>query len=254
MGRILGIPNVAGYLTSGGTEGNLAAIWFCKNNLVGRSQKLIRSLKQEVKELKRKDDPNYELLLKKKKELNKLVRPYLVCTKNSHFSVTKVAGVIELNQLFIDNTPEGTMDLLNLRAKLTKLQKYQNINFVVNVNFGTTTLAGFDDVFEIRRIFDELKNEGWNYTVNMDMAMYGPTLPILRQLGDQSDSLTSCGIDTCAISLWKFIGVNIPCGVALCTREFIDASFGHVDVYDSYQEKTLDKFILNQSRSGVAAA
>ena len=45
MGKLLGIPNVAGYLTSGGTEGNLAAIWFCKNNLIGKSLPLIKEIK-----------------------------------------------------------------------------------------------------------------------------------------------------------------------------------------------------------------
>lgn len=50
----------------------------------------------------------------------------------------------------------------------------------MNINFGTTTQAAFDDVFEIRRIFDELKNPGWTYVVHMDAAMYGPTLPVLK--------------------------------------------------------------------------
>jgi glutamate/tyrosine decarboxylase-like PLP-dependent enzyme len=95
-----------------------------------------------------------------------------------------VAGIIELNQLFINNRPDGTMDLDDLRQRLVKLQKYQHVNFVISANFGTTCLAGFDNVLEIRRIFDELKNEGWNYTVNLDMAMYGPTLPILKQFGE----------------------------------------------------------------------
>ena len=84
--------------------------------------------------------------------------------------------------------------------------------------------------------------------------MYGPTLRILRQYGDLSDSITSCGVDTCAISLWKFLGVNVPCGVALATREFIDASFNHVNVYEGYSTNLLDRFVLNQTRSGIAAA
>lgn len=34
MGKLLGIPNPSGYISSGGAEGNLAAIWWCKNKLV----------------------------------------------------------------------------------------------------------------------------------------------------------------------------------------------------------------------------
>ena len=59
MGRLLGIPNAGGYMTSGGTEGNLAAIWWCKNNLVGKSKGQIVSLKQEIKLLKRAEEPDY---------------------------------------------------------------------------------------------------------------------------------------------------------------------------------------------------
>ena len=161
MGRLLGIPNVGGYLTSGGTEGNLAAIWWCKNNLVGKSKDQIASLKKEIKLLKRTEEPDYEVILKKQKELGKLNKPYLVTTKNSHFSVTKVAGVIELNQLFIEDNPDASMNLNDLRKKLTRLQKYENLNFVVSVNFGTTCHAAFDDIFEVRGIFDELKRDGW---------------------------------------------------------------------------------------------
>lgn len=41
MGKLLGIPDVTGYMSSGGTEGNLAAIWWCKTNLTTRSQSKI---------------------------------------------------------------------------------------------------------------------------------------------------------------------------------------------------------------------
>jgi len=37
MGKLLGIRDVAGLMSSGGTEGNLAAIWWCKTNLVSRT-------------------------------------------------------------------------------------------------------------------------------------------------------------------------------------------------------------------------
>jgi glutamate/tyrosine decarboxylase-like PLP-dependent enzyme len=46
MGKLLGIPNVSGYITSGGAEGNLAAIWWCKNNLLAKSKNQIQAIKQ----------------------------------------------------------------------------------------------------------------------------------------------------------------------------------------------------------------
>lgn len=145
------------------------------------------------------------------------------------------------------------MNLDSLRENLMSLKEEDDLNFIVNINFGTTTQAAFDDIFEIRRIFDEYKNPGWTYVVHMDAAMYGPTLPILKQFGDRSSNLVDCGVDTVAISLWKFLGVQIPCGVSLSYRKFIDDAFDPVDVYNEYPN-FLDKFCLASTRSGIAAA
>jgi glutamate/tyrosine decarboxylase-like PLP-dependent enzyme len=70
--------------------------------------------------------------------------------------------------------------------------------------------------------------------VHLDAALYGPTLPILRQFGEKSDNLMSCGVDTLAISLWKFLGVQVPCGVALSTRAFTTEAFERIDAYKDY--------------------
>ena len=49
MGKLLGIPNVTGYMSSGGTEGNLAGIWWCKTNLTTRCEPIIKQKKTEIK-------------------------------------------------------------------------------------------------------------------------------------------------------------------------------------------------------------
>lgn len=139
MGKLLGIPNVSGYITSGGTEGNLAAIWWCKNNLLSKSKNQIQEIKQQIKQLKHEAIPDYQKMAKLKKQVTMLERPYLVATKSSHFSVIKVAGIIELNQLFIDDNADGSMNLDSLREKLMALKNKANLNFIVSVNFGTTT-------------------------------------------------------------------------------------------------------------------
>lgn len=93
------------------------------------------------------------------------------------------------------------------------------------MNFGTTYGPAFDDVFAVRKVFDEEKNEGWRYVVNVDAAMYGPTLPIFKQYGEKSTSILDCGIDTFTVSLWKLMGVQVPCGVAISRKEFTDKAF-----------------------------
>jgi glutamate/tyrosine decarboxylase-like PLP-dependent enzyme len=147
------------------------------------------------------------------------------------------------------------MNLDSLRDNLKSLKEQEDLTFIVNINFGTTTQAAFDDVFAIRAIMDDLKNPNWEYVVHMDAAMYGPTLPVLKQFGEKSDSLTSCGVDTVAISLWKFLGVQIPCGVSLCTRDFIQQGYGPLKstIYKEFPFAN-DHFSLAGTRSGIAAA
>lgn len=110
------------------------------------------------------------------------------------------------------------MSTTSLRGRLAELKHQPYLNFIVNLNFGTTTGAAFDDVFEIRKVFDEVKNENWKYRVHCDASFYGPTLPILKQYGEYSTKIKEAGIDTITISLWKFLGVQVPCGVALSTK------------------------------------
>ena len=182
MGQLLGIQDVTGYMSSGGTEGNLAAIWWCKVNLTSRSRFRIKEIKDHIKALKQQPEADYQEILRQKENINKLRRPYIVATKSphTHFSVIKVASIIELNTLYIEGNANGSMNLDSLRENLISLKEEEDLNFIVNINFGTTTQAAFDDVFEIRRIMDEHKNPNWTYVVHMDAAMYGPTLPILK--------------------------------------------------------------------------
>jgi glutamate/tyrosine decarboxylase-like PLP-dependent enzyme len=106
----------------------------------------------------------------------------LVCTQppHTHQSIIKAAQVLEIKTLYIEANEDGSMNVNNLRGKLAEMKDQPYINFIVSLNFGTTYGPAFDDVFEVRKAFDESKNDEWKYVVNVDAAMYGPTLPILK--------------------------------------------------------------------------
>lgn len=73
------------------------------------------------------------------------------------------------------------MDTYNLAEVLNKLKaesKYQN--FIININGGTTIYTAFDDFISIKKVLDSNKQEHWNYSMHMDGAFYGPTIPILK--------------------------------------------------------------------------
>jgi len=56
-------------------------------------------------------------------------------------------------------------------------------------------------------VIEEVKNDNWRYTIHGDAAMYGPTFPILKPLGEKSNRIIDLGLDTIGVSLWKFLGV-----------------------------------------------
>lgn len=110
------------------------------------------------------------------------MNPILVMTKppHSHSCIVKTAEILELKTLYIENNEDGSMDVNSLRGRLAELSQHPYLNLIININFGTSMGAAFDDVFEIRKALDEVKNENWKYTVHMDASFYGPTLPILK--------------------------------------------------------------------------
>ena len=83
FGRILGIENISGYMTSGGSEANLAAVWWCKLNLLMHSRPNIREYKDKLQQLESADDSakDFKQIYETKKILKRLYTPILVCAK-----------------------------------------------------------------------------------------------------------------------------------------------------------------------------
>ncbi|CDW74185.1 histidine decarboxylase [Stylonychia lemnae] len=256
FGRLLGIEDISGYMTSCGSESNLASIWWSKLYLLMKSRPKISELKERLALLESNDlgSKDYKEIYETKKQLKRLYSPIVICTKtpHTHVSVIKACQALELKTLFIESNEDGSIDTQSLRGRLAEMKEHDYMNFIVSLNLGLQIGAAFDDVQEVRKVIEEVKNENWRYTVHGDAAMYGPTLPFLQQLGDKSNKIIECGLDTIAISLWKFLGVQVPCGVALSTRNFTDLAFEDDNFIEYVQMQ--DKVALSGTRSGIAAA
>lgn len=88
--------------------------------------------------------------------------------------------MMNLKTMFIEANENGSMNVNNLKENLLKLKKQEHLNFIISINFGTTSLAGFDDIKAIKECFEAFKNVSWEYLIHVDAALYGPTFLILN--------------------------------------------------------------------------
>lgn len=108
-------------MTSGGSEANLAGIWWCKLYLTMVSRPLINQLKSELQAHEERVD--HKQIYLAQKALKRLYSPILVCTAPpyTHQSVIKAAQVLELKTLYVHPNQDGSMDTNSLRGKLAEL-------------------------------------------------------------------------------------------------------------------------------------
>lgn len=168
--------SLKGYVTSGGTEANLANIWWLRNAL------MIRNNTDQI---------------------------VLFASKQTHYSCKKVCQILNIKLIEIAAYENGQLDLV---AFSEILQKYSAHSFVVWLNAGTTIEGAIDDIASVRQIL--LRNiPVERYAIHLDGAILGITLPLFypqyRTIFDYVDTLTLSGhkllatVSACGITLAK---------------------------------------------------
>lgn len=174
-----------GYLTSSGTEGNLQGLY------IGR----------EVY-------PN----------------GILYCTKESHYSIFKIARILKLKLVLINVQNNGEMDYIDLRCKIDIKKPV-----IICVNLGSTMKCAHDSVSMIHAVLAELKIK--NSYIHVDGALNGFLFPFLK------DNLYfKKYVNSMSISGHKFLGVPFPCGVFLMEKTYVDkisTSIEYIDCTDN---------------------
>jgi histidine decarboxylase len=166
--------NIWGYITSSGTEGNLQGIY------VGR-----------------------EFLGNK---------PVFYTSRESHYSIFKIARLLDLDMKVIQTSETGEMDYKDFEDKLS-----QNLDrpVLINANLGTTMKCAIDDTREIYRVLKKYKKHN-DYYLHADAALMGFVLPFIEK-----DLFFKNHIHSIAISGHKFLGIPFPCGVFLMEKRFL---------------------------------
>ena len=154
-----------GYVTPGGTEANIQALWIYRNYFMREKQ----AKPQEIA---------------------------ILYSQDSHYSMPKGVNLLGL-QARILQVDEDTRDILqdDLELAVQELQKQGVKHFIVVLNLSTTMFGSVDD---IDRITDYLNRQQLDYRLHIDAAFGGFIYPFTNpesKFTFQNPNITSITID-----------------------------------------------------------
>ena len=206
---------VEGYITSGGTEGNLYAAW------AGRD------------------------LLRKKYSVKNIC---LLQTSLTNHSVKKTASIVDIPHYNIPLDPTSWgMDADSLRQTIYTLYHKGVKGFLISLTRGYTLTGSSDDLLTIENTVRSLhkKYTDLHCLLSIDAALNGLIEPFLDTT---FTPFSSPLVQSITVDFHKFAGVPIPAGMVLYRREMRETIQRPIDYLP-----VLDATVL-ASRPGTAAA
>jgi glutamate/tyrosine decarboxylase-like PLP-dependent enzyme len=209
-----GKKHLEGYITNGGTEGNLYSMW------VGKKY-LLRHLKKE--------------------------KLCLLCTDLSHYSIRKNADIMGMDQYITPlHQTAWNMDIQGLYQTIKMLHKKGYRGFCIPLTLGYTQTGTSDDISSITLVIQKLKTQyhDIHFFLWIDAALSGLILPFIQDFQPFSNPL----IQTIVVDYHKLGGVPYPAGIVLYRshlRHAIQQTIPYLPELDT---------TLLGSRSGAPAA
>lgn len=179
--------NYWGYITSGGTEGNLFGTYMGRDFFVSKGK-----------------------------------QPLFLYAKSSHYSIAKNAHLLHLTSFPIESQVSGEMDYDNLDTTIKQIQKeHTNFGLVINLNIGTTMTGAIDSLAQINSVLTKNNIDKKNVFIHADAALMGFIYPFL----ETKEDLFANGVSSIAISGHKFLGAIHPCGIVLAKKDIHQQAF-----------------------------
>lgn len=197
--------SLKGYVTSGGTEANLASIWWLRNYVMTLSKQNSKADSQKV---------------------------ILYASKDTHYSCAKVCQILNIELCNIDSLPNGQINVAQLSNVLNShMQNYPQRPMIVWLNAGTTVLGAIDDIKTVHAIVNmDVKKKNGICAIHTDGAILGVTLPLLhndyQKIFDYTDSLVMSG--------HKLLATTLACGVVLTKKSLVNLAFENRDIAVGY--------------------
>lgn len=278
LGRFYGLPidDVRGYVTTGGTEGNFAGLWWSKRYLINQSlniliekDKLIKLQQQEeqgleaafvkipvneyatrVEHLQKIIEIKNEITENKKISQQLTTPTVFYCKDHTHYSVPKIAEILRLNVRPVRANEDGSIDLADFKKEIllhAGSSPYSGV--IVIANIGTTITGAIDDVPGLKKILDDVFSSK-HYTIHMDGALTGFVIPILKPFGNINNYFSELGANTLSFSAHKYPGLSQPCGIILAEKSFFNKAFEKSERSIEYVGNIVD-ITITGSRSGL---
>lgn len=202
--RLYGIENrYWGYITSGGTEGNLYGMYTGREYFSAKKRK-----------------------------------PIFLYSDSSHYSLAKNAHLLGLESRTIKACPSGEMDYRQLTSVLNELKKTgdTDLGIILNLNIGTTMTGAIDNLKSVNTCIEASEISPKNVLIHADAALLGFIYPFLKN----REILFENGVTSIAISGHKFPGAIHPCGIVLVDKSVHETAFGdHWIPYVGTQDTTI---------------
>jgi len=278
LGKFYGLKknDVRGYVTTGGTEGNFAGLWWSKRYLINMLIDKLIAMDDKVKSQMKDEQDQMAALAKismneyaarsvalqkiidaknsiseNKSIIQQLLTPTVFFTKgHTHYSVPKISEILHLNIKAIIPNEDGSMNINDFKKELLiHVGAHPHSPVIVIANIGTTITGAIDDVPGIKKVLDAFQSK-LRYTIHMDGALTGFVLPILKPFGEIANYFDAIGVNTLAFSAHKYPGLSQPCGLILAKRDFFEKAFEKSERSIDYVGNILDVTITG-SRSGL---
>ena len=171
-----------GYVSTGGTESNLQALWIFRNKYI------IDKYIDDPENINANDLQKY--FLKHVNEIN------VVYSEDTHYSIYKAAHILNIPQICVpvDNvTRQINVDYLSGCIDQAKIS---GVNyFIIVLNMGTTMFGSVDNIDPITKLLDSKKID---YTIHIDAAFGGFIYPFTtnnNKLNFQNPKINSFALD-----------------------------------------------------------
>lgn len=195
--------NIGGYVTSGGTEGNLFSTW------LGRSYLEKYCKRDEI---------------------------CLLVNSLSHYSIQKSGNICNIPKYILElDKQKWNIDITGLRHTISKLIKQGKLGFLLPLTLGYTSTGTSDNISEIIKAVNSIraKFKDAHFFIWIDAALNGLIAPFIS---NDFEPFASSQIKAFVVDFHKFGQVPYPAGVVLYRdnlRKLVEKSIQYLAEKDS---------------------